>query len=340
MKAWLLPLLLLSISACSDKQGEQALDNYSERMARVLQLELPEQPLPDVTPLVPERDLKQPLSDMRLDLTDAYATRQCGLDVLIGERNSSLGKVYSASKQLSYEIRFLALLQQCLGEHWDNDALLSELQTVYHEKQLAIQRAFDNMLLTDDTLRKELLGVRKSLDVQDAAGYTETLQALSALSQLQLYLTQQNWASASDINIEQQLQVLYHYNFTARLQYSLRRLAHQLSELNQSLQQISATQLCPTANQTEQLQILSNVFAKFFIKDVQRYSGNLTVYQQQLWPLLQGLYQHTPLQPMLAERFEISYQSMRAQLKQHVEWWQAMDKQCPLSLHSAVAAQR
>ena len=331
MKVWLL-LLLLSLSACSDYNGDRALKNYQQRLARVLQTDIPAIAPQPAAPLAAERDLKQPLPDMRLDLTDAYATRRCGLDILIGERNSSLGKVYPASKQLGYELRFLALLQHCLTLSWDDSTLLSQLQQVYQQKQHSIALAFDNMLLTDDTLRKELLGNRKTLPLEHAPGLTETWQALTELNRLAGFIADENWQDAVQIDIEQQLQTLYRYNFAGKLQYSLRHSRDQLSQINQMLHDYQSAALCPPGRNNPQLEILTNVFNKYFIAEVQYYTSALGRYQQEIWPLIRQLYQHTPLYPALQQRFEQSHNEMRTALSQHVSWWQQLNQQCPLQL--------
>lgn len=332
MKVCLLPLLLISLSACSNYNGDKALQNYQQRLARVLDTPPADTAMPDAAALAKQRDLKQPLPDVRLDLTDAYATRHCSLDTLIGERNSSLGKVYSASKQLSYELRFLSQLQQCLAQSWDNTVLLSQLQQVYQQKQNSIQIAFNNMLLTDDTLRKELLGIRKALPLNAAAGISETWQALTELNRLQQFIAEQNWQAASQIDIEQQLQLLYQYNVLARLQYSLRDAGHQLTQLNLLTANIAPASLCPQRRDSEKLRILSNVFSKYFVSEVQLYTSELNRYQQQLWPLLQQLYQHTALNNALTQRFEQTHLTMRTELSRHVTWWQTLNSQCPLEL--------
>ena len=332
MKLWLLPLLALSLLACSGNSGDKVFKNYQQRLARVLSAEAPDTPLPASAALAEPRDIKQPLPDLRLDLTDTFATRRCGLDTLIGERNSSLGRVYSASKQLSYELRFLNQLQHCLSQSWNNTDLLNELQQVYQHKQQSVHIAFNNMLLTDDTLRTQLFGVRDSLPLSNVAGQNESWQALTELTRLQQFIQQQDWQAAAAVNIEQQLQLLYQYNFIGRLQHSLRHSSHQLAQLNLMLAKVKPEQLCQPRPDKQQLAILANIFNKYFIAEVQQYTVNLEQYQQQLWPLLQALYQDTPLYPALQQRFAGNYQLMRAELSNHVIWWQQLNRQCPLQL--------
>ncbi|WNO60656.1 DUF3080 family protein [Rheinheimera sp. MMS21-TC3] len=334
MKALLLPLLLISLVACSDNSGQQQLEDYQQRLTRVLQLEPKPLTLVPVEPLVAVRDLKQSPADIRLDLADAHTTRQCSLDQLIGERNSSLGRLYSPSKLLNYELRLLNALDRCLKQPWQDSQLQQTLQQAYRDKQADIAISLQNMLYTDTTLRKELIGTSQTLPVQ-AAGFTETWQALTKLNQLKTYIEQQNWADASDINIEQQLQQLYQYNFIGRLQYSLRVSGQQLQQLNSLLQPISTYSLCPNQRETEQLTILANVFQKYYLVKIQVYIGQLDQYQQQLIPLISNLYQQSPLSPMLEQRFIASHNVMRQQLQHHVQWWQQLNNSCPITLQAA-----
>ncbi|MGI5310449.1 DUF3080 family protein [Rheinheimera sp. WS51] len=334
MKALLLPLLLISLVACSDNSGEAALKDYQQRLNRVLKQQHKPISLAPVEPLVAVRDLKRSPSDIRINLSDAYATRQCGLDQLIGERNSSLGRLYSPSKLLNYELRLLTALENCLQHTWQDSQLESSLQQAYNEKQADIHNAWQNMLQTDSTIRKELLGSSKTLALQ-AAGFTETWQALSQLQQLKTHIDNKNWSQASAINIEQQLQLLYQYNFIGRLQYSLRVSSQQLAQLNSLVQANTAPSLCPNQRETEQLTILANVFQKYYLAKVQVYLGQLDQFQQQLAPLLTSLYKQSQLYPMIEQRFITSHTTMRQQLKDHVTWWQHLSRTCPIQLQGA-----
>ncbi|MBU1311237.1 MAG: DUF3080 domain-containing protein, partial [Gammaproteobacteria bacterium] len=80
MKLWLLPLLALSLLACSGNSGDKVFNTYQQRLARVLATEAPQTPMPPAAALAEPRDIKQPLPDLRLDLTDTFTTRRCGLD--------------------------------------------------------------------------------------------------------------------------------------------------------------------------------------------------------------------------------------------------------------------
>lgn len=323
-------LCCLLLSGCGDSQGVATLRDYQQRVNRVLALDSPAPQLTAAPAFIAKSALQQPLPDLRIDLLDAFATRRCGLDQLIAERNSSLGKVFTASKRLNYELRFLATLQQCLTEQWE-EPLNSQLQQVYQQKQHSIAIALNNMLQTDDTLRKRWLGSNSTLTPGDNSGFTESLGALQQLVELKQAVARQDWYSASRIDPEQALETLYRFSFLSDLQYSLRYAASWLGSINPALLAIEPASLCPRG-QTEQLTILSTVFRKYFIGEVQAYLAELTRYQQQSWPLLAELYQDSALLPVLQQRYQQPATELQQQLLQHVGWYQQLNQLCPVGL--------
>lgn len=320
----------ITLAGCKDTAGTAELNNYQQRLNRVLAIDSPAtKPLP--SPTFPAKSaLQQPLPELRIDLLDAFATRSCGLDMLIAERNSSMGKVFTVSKRLNYELRFLATLQQCLQHDWQ-EPLKSQLLAVYQQKQQSIMVAFYNMLQTEDTLRKRWLAASKGIKTGDANGFNESLAALQQLVQLKQHITQQDWYSASQEDPEQALATLYRYAFLSELQFSLRYANNWFSTVNPYLLAIDPASLCPRGN-TEQLTILSTVFRKYFINEVQAYLAELSRYQQQSWPLIYTLYQDSLMLPVLEERLQNQAEQLQQQLLLHVAWYQRLNQQCPVGL--------
>jgi hypothetical protein len=329
-----LQLSLLStlwlISGCSDSEGVATLRDYQQRLNRVLQLESPAPALTPAASFPAKSTLQQPLPDLRLDLMDAFATRRCGLDQLIGERNSSLGKVYGASKRLNYELRFLETLQHCLTQDFEPD-LRQQLTAVYQQKQQSIGMAYANMLQNDDTLRKRWLSSQTALRPGNNTGWNESLGALQQLLELKQSIDRQDWYSAARIDPEQALATLYRYHFFSDLQFSLRYTNDWLATVNPLLLAIEPGSLCPRG-QTEQLTILSNVFRKYFIGEVQTYLAELSRYHQESWPLIARLYQDSALLAPLTERYQSQAEQLQQRLLQHVGWYQQLNQRCPIGL--------
>ncbi|MDP4528530.1 DUF3080 family protein [Alkalimonas delamerensis] len=330
---FLLSSLLWTLLACSPA-NERQLDNYQSRLERVAGIQ-PGQVTPAaVDPLPSARSLLHPLPDLRLDLLDAWASRQCGLDALIAERNSSLGRVQSHSLRLNYELRLLQQLEQCQQNSSLAPALQQQLADIQSSKQDTIELSFFNMLHADQTLRQQWHGQRQLLPLQGQQALLETQHALQQLNALRTAIDQQDWQQAAAIDIEAALGVLHRYQTLASLQYSQRYLVGWLDALNSSLLPIPADSFCPNQRPSDTLSILSTVFLKFFAEELQPYFNQHQRHMQALWPELVQLYAESPLLPLLEQRYQDTANTLQQQILAHVGWWQQLNAECPAGLTS------
>ena len=323
--------LLASLSGCSKPDSKATLTDYQQRLSRVLELDTLTVQMEPLPALPRPSELRQPLPDIRLDLADAWASRECGLDQLIGERNSSLGRVFQPSMQLNYELRLLARLQRCLQQDISPELQL-QVTNWLSEKQQNITIALHNMLLADDTLRQQWQGSKQQLVATENTGFVESSSALNNLLSLTELVKQQQWQQAAAVDIEQSLAALYQHDFPGKLQQSLRYSAAWFSQVNPQLLAIAPASLCPNGRSTEQLKILTTVFSKFFIVQVQAHLAQLRRFYTESWPLIAGLYRDTALYPALQQRYQQPAEQLQQQLMLHVQWWQQLNQQCPLNL--------
>ena len=130
----MLCLCSLIVSGCSESKSLSAL-NYADSLARVLQ-ETATDPDQRIGLNFPRpRDLQQNFQSHSIDLLEFLALDDCELQLVIAERNSSLGRMATASQQLVQELRFLETGEACLAGLKD-EQLLEELRQV-----LAIKRS-------------------------------------------------------------------------------------------------------------------------------------------------------------------------------------------------------
>lgn len=327
----LMLVVLVSLSGCSKPDTKATLTDYQKRLSRVLELEKSTVQTAPLAVLPRPSELRQPLPDIRMDLTDAWASRECGLDQLIGERNSGLGKVFQPSMQLNYELRLLARLQQCQQQQI-TPALQQKIASWLEQKQQSIVIANTNMLLSDDTLIQQWHGHNHKLIPGNSNGFNQSTRALEQLKSLSMMIDSHTWQQAAEIDIEQNLATLYQHDFLGKLQTSLRYSAAWFSQVNPQLLAISPETLCPRGKSTEQLTILSAVFSKFFINEVQAHLAELRRYYTQSWPLIATLYRDTPLYETLQQRYQQPAELLQQQLMLHVQWWQQLNRHCPVNL--------
>jgi hypothetical protein len=319
---------VLLLSSCSDP-AISLMDDYSSRLERVLGLKLQEPAPLDLEQLPSITDTRAEIKDSSITLVELVATRACGLDALLGERNSSLGKVMSPSQRLKYELQFLKQVQPCLTHPEIAADLQQKLAAIASGKALQINQHWQNFLQQDQTLRQQLHPYRSLSEPDSVAGVTETMQALHSLLALQKSIVQQNWQQASSINPELALEALYKANTLSQLQQSLRFSQNWLQSLNQQLDQVDLTAQCPIGKSSDKAEILNTILQQYFIGKVQVYLAQVDGAYQQLYPLLQQLYQDTALAQSIQQRFEVPNTELKAELKRHVIWWKAVQQQCP-----------
>lgn len=318
------------LSGCSDP-AQSLMDDYAKRLGRTLALELQDPAPLDLQPLPSITATRADIAETSITLVELVATRACGLDLLLGERNSSLGKVMSPSQRLKYELEFLKQVQPCLTNPDIAPDLQQKLSGLASDKAAQIEKHWQNFLQQDDTLRQQLHPSRSLSEPNSVAGVAETMQALHSLLALQNSIVQQNWQQASSINPEQALEALYKTNTLSQMQQSLRFSQNWLKSLNQQLEQLDLKAQCPVGKSSDKADILNTILLQYFIAKVQLYLAQIDGAYQQLYPLLQQLYQGTALAPSIQQRFEASNTALKTELKRHVIWWKAVQQHCPKS---------
>jgi hypothetical protein len=316
------------LTGCSDA-ALSLMDDYAKRLGRTLDLEIKDPAPLDLQQLPSITATRADIADSSITLVELVATRACGLDLLLGERNSSLGKVMTPSQRLKYELAFLKQVQPCLTHPDIAPDLQKKLAAIASDKAALIDKHWQNFLQQDETLRQQLHPYRSLSEPDSVAGVAETMQALHSLLALQKNIVQQNWQQASDINPERALKALYKANTLSQLQQSLRFSQNWLQSLNQQLEQLDLNAQCPVGKSSDKADILNTILLQYFIGKVQVYLAQVDGTYQQLYPLLQQLYQGTALAQPIQQRFEVPNTVLKAELKRHVIWWKAVQQHCP-----------
>ncbi|MBU0911828.1 MAG: DUF3080 domain-containing protein [Gammaproteobacteria bacterium] len=327
-KAVSLLAVVFVLTGCSDP-AIALMHDYAKRLSRTLSLELQDPAPLDLQPLPSITTTRADIADTSISLVELVATRACGLDLLLGERNSSLGKVMTPSQRLKYELAFLKQVQPCLTHPDIAPDLQQKLAAIASDKAALIDKHWQNFLQQDETLRQQLHPYRSLSEPDSVAGVAETMQALHSLLALKKSIVQQNWQHASSINPELALEALYKANTLSQLQQSLRFSQNWLQSLNQQLEQLDLKTQCPAGKSSDKAEILNTILLQYFIGKVQLYLAQVDGTYQQLYPLLLQLYQGTALAQPIQLRFEAPNTELKAELKRHVIWWKAVQQHCP-----------
>ncbi|MEQ9547277.1 MAG: DUF3080 family protein [Marinobacter sp.] len=92
------------------------MDEYVERVARVLDGEVSLSELPEIQRMPRRRDRRLDMPELELGMLDFLSLYGCQLQYVVGERNSVMGKVMDPLNRLRYELRFIQAARDCLPD--------------------------------------------------------------------------------------------------------------------------------------------------------------------------------------------------------------------------------
>ncbi|EOD78710.1 hypothetical protein D515_02513 [Grimontia indica] len=315
-------LFLLSGCLESDKARAQ-FENYQSRLANVVNTE----PLPledSVSIELPrKRDLTLPLEDVRMGLLDAYELRECGLFQLIADRNSILGKVQDAFRQLNYEVSLLNTLELCLADV-ESDTLREQLLKVQKQKQKQLSTVYWNTLISSDAWRQQLTPSGIGLIAPDKPfPHSEALLAINAYAHL----------SEKDTDIVSLQEPIEKQRYLGTVFYSMDESTRWLNTITKQLYRDDLLVICGANRDPTRLNYLRNVFDKFFIGEVQPYLSKINGLYLDVQPALETLHRQLPDNEVFFHYNDAyfagsHYQNFQQAVKDHVGYWQQLFQRC------------
>ncbi|QSP96575.1 DUF3080 domain-containing protein [Marinobacter salinisoli] len=119
------------------------MDEYIERVARVLESEAEFSTVPSPSQMPRRRDRVLPMPELEMGMLDFLSLYGCELQFVVGEKNSVMGRVMQPLNRLRYELRFIEAAQECLPET-DNEDLAAELADAIDSKKASLPIAVWN----------------------------------------------------------------------------------------------------------------------------------------------------------------------------------------------------
>ena len=344
-------LALLLVGCASEHPSEHLFRDYQQRLANILEIDEPEATQNSDGYLLPRREQRlKPLTDFRISAWDYLQTYECSLNLLISERNSSLGKVMPATRRLAYETSLIIELRLCiekLAQSPEADKpLIDELSAVLVPKKRELKRALWNAKFAGPEFEKFASLASAPLDPADLEPMRIASQALDELYRLSLQV-QRIQAEEHDVAltaeaIETPLHRLATQQSLGRWQQSVWLVVRALPLASALLMSDEAqSRLCPQGVATKKARYLQNVFHKHFVAKLQPYLSQLerqglaTI--EKIDQLLQ-LHQPTPDDPLviylekLKELLNAPHQpSFDNVVQEHVVAWQQLFRGCGMS---------
>ncbi len=323
--SFLLFMLVLTLVSCSEQKSMSAID-YSERLARVLEESMPKVVSRETIEFPRYRDLQVSFEEHSNDLLQFLALQDCELQIVIAERNSSLGRLATASQRLISEIRLLETGEVCLGTLAD-EKLSDELSRILAVKRLELIGRIWEATLAGPEFRSFWRNKDISTD--------SSPDAVKALNLLRMDIGR--WLSGDykieSIIFEKRLQKIAAGNGGRLLSY-WRELVETLPTATQILDsRIQRRPLCFPGMKTVDAESFYRVMKTAFISDLQRKTARLN---RDTYDLLGEI---LVIEEMLSSEITPAYRSWqkdrrtlvadgRAAIKSHIEALAPFLEQC------------
>ncbi|MGR5239026.1 DUF3080 domain-containing protein [Vibrio alfacsensis] len=324
-------LSIVLLSGCDEwlTPEKAAFEKYHQRLANVLDVsastieDAPAVTIPD------KRDLFQILPRVSLGLLESYQLRQCGLFNLLAQKNSQLGKVQDNFYDVDYQTSLLRTLHGCLTHHTLSKEEQSKLNDVYAQKWDHFPTHLDNLLLTSNSMRKQLTA-SQWLSINAKTQVTSVRNAFLTLEEM--YLTPPMVLSRlPDVTLVSYQEEIEKTRLIGRLYYALNDASLLLKATTQMLEVNQKKIICGEHRDTTQFRYLRNVFQTIYVTEVQPYMAYLdSTYQQ----LDVGIHLIEDRMSAHGHHYGMvkAHAEFRRQTLKHVQFWQRLFKRCGVAV--------
>jgi hypothetical protein len=302
-------LLLLFLCACQEKGLDSALENYVQRLATTLGLSeggfTPSTTTTSHPPRTGKLQLNLPSSSV--DTLDFMSLSGCAVQITIGKRNSSLGKMARPSQRLLLELEYLRLAPACIDSlrSGNKTELANTLAQSWEQKKTQLPSLIFNATLGSEEYRAFWL------PAPEAGGYppVSSSAVISALGSLNHKI--RRWKDgdyrANNREFEVLLGEVAGGDGGALLQ-SLARQDDWLNQANRLLQlRMGKGPLCAPGVRHEAADILPNITQKYFIGEIQPGAAQM---ERRVYDLIPPI---TTLEELLTPVLPATYQSWKTE---------------------------
>lgn len=343
-------LCVLFFQGCSNEPRWQAdMNEYAKRIMNVLDAQQVTLDW-DVAPLFypSRRELLLPLPSSSISLIDFLRLSQCDLQRLIGQRNSSLGKLQKSSTELFYSAQFIVLAKECVEQGELSEDLKQAIQQAILEKVHALPILMWNATFASQEfqqlhsvsgeaysgvelpslLQEALLQIK---DAHDAMATTNNKSVLRAAYSSQNTLKDYELALATVTST----------HYVGSLVMTTKKLTHSLSQLQKPLSLAwQERSFCIRGNNGALLlsdqdkQALRYVFLNYYINGVQQLMANVKRQWLQWQVIADSIEAERPIPNSYLEYKEkqmILVETLDDQIGWHTRFWQGALSDCNLA---------
>ncbi|TYC53312.1 DUF3080 domain-containing protein [Marinobacter sp. BW6] len=271
------PVLAVLLAGCDPfSDARPMMDEYVERVARVLETDPEFSEIPSASQLPRRRDRVLTMPELDMGMLDFLSLYGCELQYVVGERNSVMGRVMQPLNRLRYEIRFIEAARDCLPEIEDEE-FAEELTGAIDSKLESLPIAIWNATWGVEEIEKLFTLAKGYYPVAPEGNPVSDLALdIDSLNAAVARLYSEDLAVSLDFagDVHQRWQAEYRAGqlinsallLTARLQDGTKLLR----------QRIDGRPLCLDGKPNNQSDIVQNMFFSVYIEKIQPYMSAVT----------------------------------------------------------------
>lgn len=315
---------LLSMVACSQHTATDRLDDYLQRLANGLNMKHKSNTPQSITPPSYQWGYTGKLKNTSTDdqatisILEFLSLYGCDLQIVIAERNSSLGKFAPPSQQLIQHLRFLNYAPACIEElkQENKSSLAKDLRQAFEDKQAQLPLLIWQALLNEQEAKAFWKPPITLGRYPEHVGIAPEI-AIKRLNQLS-----QKWLNGQyleGINELENLLADLRTGDGGALLASLNLLSLKLQEGNQLISAYISQEACLSQRPSIDIRILENIIAKFFVGEVQVWAAQLN---RRYYSLIEAY-----------QQLEQTFQDIEPELYQH--WRTNRDQQLQSGINAS-----
>ncbi|WP_227715358.1 DUF3080 domain-containing protein [Marinobacter sp. 1-3A] len=333
--------IILLLAGCNPfSDARPMMDEYVERVGRVLDTEPELSEIPAANPIPRRRNRVLPMPELDLGMLDFLSLYGCELQYVVGEKNSVMGKVMQPLNRLRYEVRFIRAAGECLKTVEDEE-LQEVLEQAIASKRESLPIAIWNAswgveeVETLFTLAKGEYPVGAEDLLSDLARDTRQLnKTVAALLDQNLEVDLSFWGK-----VHQRWQAEYR---AGQLIKSSKLVVTRLDDATHLIQQrLDSRPLCFNGKPNGQSDIVQGMFFSIYIGKVQPYLADLRRARGDLIePLIELAEMQAEVMPadfrewrrsaLALEGVESVWANLDRAVESHTKAWQCLLEQCGL----------
>lgn len=331
---------VLLCSACQPSGPEGLWQDYQQRLERLADKPPEVIETATVSRYPRSRDLRQPVPELRTGMRRYFGLAQCDMMGLVSARNSSLGRLQTASLRFAYELDFIQHAEACLeadrlAEREDLDAWLTEIS---HLKRESLPALYWNATLGSQEMASFFTTAAAPADTGTLAGLTMLETLFDRLARTARQLTDGEALPTDAGVLEQDIAHLARSDTGGRLLQGLALATDALNRSASVLEQVDSARLCPNQRPGEQARRFNNVFTAIYGERVQPWLADLDRANRRLVQSVAHLTDSLPADSPAFSAWYLAHlhpdgplqQQWHAAMQRHTRAWQQLLQDCDM----------